>query len=716
VNGVAARTRGMARGAAARPRTAGDDLTILLAWNAVLVWWKWALPAGLLLAGGLVAFLVATTQEKFEAAGWLRLDDRPVYLAFDLAEAHRSAVAIENQIELLRSPVIIDPVVRKPEIAKLPEIAAERDAAKWLAEELDIRSVGESEFLRVAIATTDPEHSAAIVNAVIESYFNVRAQDESARIQRVIELLEQERAQRAAELASIREDLQKVPGGFPVSPDMFAAESTPGAAAAATLLGDLQQRLISNATDQAILQAQIKAAEMPEGAPQTEPDSWSIERAVTERPEVKAAEASLAANRVRLQETADRSATGERDPACVRLTKEIQQDELELQRMRNSLAEKVTEELRIELKKKRDTDLANMRVELESLQAAAELLQQRYDAQLRESRPAGASPQLVSKRAELISAQRVYDMISERVLKLRTERRAPANVSLVKNAVPPKTSLQGSRNRKIALAAIACLCAPFGLAIGWERLRQRISEPAQLTQETGLLVVGEVARLPQGAADSFASSVLAAGSHTQAFAESIDRLRAVLFLAEDRRDLRVVTVSSAVDGEGKTSTAAALAMSLARESGQPTLLIDGDLRSPRVHELCGIALNPGLAEALHGACSWEQAVVRDASGTISVLPAGTLSGNAHALLGRGALVSAVQRLASEYGYIVIDSPPVLGRAEALLLARVADGCLLCARRDFSRSPEVHKAYEHLVAAGVNPVGAVLTAVSETSIL
>lgn len=177
-----------------------------------------------------------------------------------------------------------------------------------------------------------------------------------------------------------------------------------------------------------------------------------------------------------------------------------------------------------------------------------------------------------------------------------------------------------------------------------------------------------------------------------------------------------MTIASAVDGEGKTSVAAALAMSIARESGQPTLLIDGHLRAPRVHELYGVPLSPGLAEALHGDCSLEEAVVPLFSGTIHVLPAGALSGSAHVLLGRGAFVSAVQHLSSRYRYVVIDSPSVLGGAEALLLARVADGCLLCARRNFSGGREMRKAYEQLLAAGASPLGAILNAVKKTAFL
>jgi capsular exopolysaccharide synthesis family protein len=151
-------------------------------------------------------------------------------------------------------------------------------------------------------------------------------------------------------------------------------------------------------------------------------------------------------------------------------------------------------------------------------------------------------------------------------------------------------------------------------------------------------------------------------------------------------------------------------MSLARASGQRTLLIEGDLRSPQMHKRFDIAHGIGLIDVLTGHCSAEEAIVSNLTRSFDVLPAGKLSANPHTLFGGEQFPELIAELKKKYRYIVLDTPPLLAASEALVLSKIADGALLCAMQDVSRTPQLRLAHQRLLASGTNVLGAVLNGV------
>ena len=170
-------------------------------------------------------------------------------------------------------------------------------------------------------------------------------------------------------------------------------------------------------------------------------------------------------------------------------------------------------------------------------------------------------------------------------------------------------------------------------------------------------------------------------------------------------------MTSAGSREGKTSVAAQLALSIAaRASGQPTLLIDGDMRSPCVHRVFDIPLEPGLEDVLNGRATIEDAIVSDSESPLHLLPAGRLRTSPHKLVGNGAWMSVLEKVPSLYRSVVLDTPPVLAASESLVFAKGADATLVCAMRNVSRVGRVRKGCERLEAAGSHLVGIVLNGI------
>jgi capsular exopolysaccharide synthesis family protein len=173
--------------------------------------------------------------------------------------------------------------------------------------------------------------------------------------------------------------------------------------------------------------------------------------------------------------------------------------------------------------------------------------------------------------------------------------------------------------------------------------------------------------------------------------------------------VRSLLVTSAVDGEGKTSLAGHLAISLAR-AGFRTLLVDGDVQAPSAHALFDLPAAPGLCEVLRGEATADQAVRQTGLPGLSVLPAGAWD-----LIARQALVGhrwkAVKvDLEAGYDFVVIDSGPILLVSDSLLLARDADGVLLSVLIDVSRVASVEETRDRLRTVGANVLGVVVNGV------
>jgi capsular exopolysaccharide synthesis family protein len=173
--------------------------------------------------------------------------------------------------------------------------------------------------------------------------------------------------------------------------------------------------------------------------------------------------------------------------------------------------------------------------------------------------------------------------------------------------------------------------------------------------------------------------------------------------------VRTLLVTSAVDGEGKTSLAGHLAISLTR-AGFRTLLVDGDVQAPSAHGLFDVPAAPGLCEVLRGDVTVHDAIHPTALPGLSVLPAGAWD-----LIARQALVGNRWRtvkddLEASYDFVVIDSGPVLLVSDSLLLARDADGVLLSVLIDHSRVSSVEETRDRLRTVGANVLGVVVNGV------
>src|SRR5205823_3829656 len=155
---------------------------------------------------------------------------------------------------------------------------------------------------------------------------------------------------------------------------------------------------------------------------------------------------------------------------------------------------------------------------------------------------------------------------------------------------------------------------------------------------------------------------------------------------------------------GKTTLAAQLAGRCAN-AGLATLLIDADLRRPRLGDLLEVPEGPGLADVLAGEVDAEAAlVVIGNAGGFHLLPAGAAGPDPSRLLQGDRLGQLLAQLRQAFDIVIVDAPPVLAVPDALLLGRWTDGAVLAVRHDASRFPLVERAHRRLAAIGVPVLG------------
>jgi capsular exopolysaccharide synthesis family protein len=173
--------------------------------------------------------------------------------------------------------------------------------------------------------------------------------------------------------------------------------------------------------------------------------------------------------------------------------------------------------------------------------------------------------------------------------------------------------------------------------------------------------------------------------------EQFRSLRSRVYQARYEAPLKTILVSSGMPAEGKSFVAANLAVSMARNSVNGILLIDGDLRRPTLHNLLGAPNEVGLTEYLAGTAELHAVMQRDSASesaetpaqrglsNLTLIPAGKCGDNSSELVASQRLEELILNLTPHFDWILIDSPPVLAVTDAVELSRAADAVLLVAR-------------------------------------
>jgi len=161
--------------------------------------------------------------------------------------------------------------------------------------------------------------------------------------------------------------------------------------------------------------------------------------------------------------------------------------------------------------------------------------------------------------------------------------------------------------------------------------------------------------------------------------EEFRTLRSRLYHTREKMSLKKILVASALPKEGKSFTAANLAQVMVRQHGRRVLLIDADLRGPRLHVMLGTTSAPGLSDYLQGGTDEFSIMQRGAMENLFFIPSGQQISDPAELVANGRLKLLLQRVEALFDWIIVDSPPAVPVSDASVLAKACDGVLMVVR-------------------------------------
>jgi capsular exopolysaccharide synthesis family protein len=230
---------------------------------------------------------------------------------------------------------------------------------------------------------------------------------------------------------------------------------------------------------------------------------------------------------------------------------------------------------------------------------------------------------------------------------------------------------------------------------------EAIADPAEVERRLGLPLLGSVPKLETGTPKE------ALQDRKSDMVDAYIAIQTNLAFTTEHGVPRSFAVTSTRPAEGKSTTALALATTLARAQ-RKVILVDGDMRSPSVHQLGGVGHEHGLSNFLSGQDDIEALTFPMSELGFTAMSAGPIPPNAAELLTGNRLPMLIAKLLESYDHVVIDSPPVMGLADAPLIASRVEGVIFAVESHGIRSSLVKTAIGRLVSANARIIGGVLT--------
>jgi polysaccharide biosynthesis transport protein len=318
------------------------------------------------------------------------------------------------------------------------------------------------------------------------------------------------------------------------------------------------------------------------------------------------------------------------------------------------------------------------------------------------------SVELSALKREVESHREVYQTLTDRTKETGLESELKStNVRIVEKAETPSAPISPNRVRSYQIALLVGLALGIGLTLLFENFDNTVRTPEDV-KAMNLPFLGMIPAVAP-AAGTTTQRPAALRYPEGPVAEAYRVVRTNLLFSSVAEGGRALIVTSTNPGEGKTTTTANLATSLAA-NGAKVLVVDADLRRPTLHQHFAISKTPGLSDVIVGKRQISEAIQSARGKALHVLPCGYIPPNPAELLGSTVMRDIVRALKTRYDWVLIDTPPVLAMADTPVLCPFVDGVILVVASEASGRPAVQRAIDQLAGVGGTVIGAVLNKV------
>ena len=545
-----------------------------------------------------------------------------------------------------------------------------------------------TELINLRMTSHRPDDAEKIVNAFLESYIEVYKTEEISIDGKTGNILEDQKLTLQKKMDGEREAVAKLIEEFGTQ------ELTPRQASMFDQVSSLQRELISanikRISLETRLQGQDTAVEDTALPPEllerkntiinTDPAMQSLLSEVR-RYETMVAEAeqTMAAANPELQR---------RKGMLENLTKRVDV-------RRTQVSEDFDKTYKNQAERNRKKQLADIQAELDQTIAYEKGIQDKMNKLDTTTINLGRKQFAIDNQKEQLNrTKEMYNEVCKRIEEIKVESQRPARIAIAFRA--SSVPITGRKYKMIGAVGFGGMVAGILLAFLLAKADKRLHNPNQLIRRIGVRVIGTTTS-PKDVDRK------ALGQH---LADDYQNIRANLGLLNGDGKSRILAVTSAGTGDGKTTFSVNLAVSFA-QSGEKVLLIDGDLRKPDIAETLRLPKGlRGLQDVLFGK-SFERAVHVTATGVHVLAADDHNTSDAINLLNQPKTAEIIRRIAAEYDRVIIDTPPVLAFADALVWARMADATILTSLVDHTSQTDLRETIERLEQIGVHIIGTVV---------
>ncbi len=605
---------------------------------------------------------------------------------------------LQTQVRVLQSDELAMTTIRGLRLHERPEFAvrlASQDTTPFTpAEEvqlignfksgLDVNLIRSSRLVEVRYESTDAKLAADIVNALAANYIE-------ANFRKKYESTIQAQEWMAEQLRELKHKMEKSHGAlveYERSNQIFALSE--GQNVTVQKLGELSHELTIAESERIARESQVQLVK-----------SRRLDDlpAVAQNGFVQNLQQRLAELRDQYAET--RATYGPRFPKVQQLERQIEEVQSQLEREKQQVANRIESEYqgaqrREQLlrkaveQQKAEANVMNARlVEYNLLKREYETNQQLYENLLQRLKEAGVSAGLRSN-----------------------------NVHVVDRARPPLTPVRPRKALNVMLSAVIGLVLGCVLALFNDYLDNSVKTPEEVEQLVNLPALGLVPSissvngasrraLPGVAPRSSGSELATVAQPHSVVSEAYRALRTSILLSTSKHPPQVILITSGQPREGKTTTALNLAITLAQR-GDRVVLIDSDLRRPRVHRAFHIGNEVGLSSYLAGTVPIDQlprAVAKVPN--LFVITAGPTPPNPAELLSSEPITTLFSELRRQFDFVILDSPPTITVADSMILAAHADGVILVAHGGVTTRESLRHTRKLIASTNARMIGVVL---------
>jgi polysaccharide biosynthesis transport protein len=674
----------------------GDRRFVTEAWHALRRRWLLTLSVGVAVGAIAAAGAWFGTSRQYTATAILRISTgRSTVLN---SNDHGEAVATfdifkRTQRQYIRSPRILTSVLQREEVvAKIKGSSA--DPLSWLQQIVTVAYPDDAEIMQVSVRTEDRDLSETLANTIVNVYLeDVNDAERQQKMRHESDLqtafLDGEKNLRAKRLA-IHDYAETLHTGDSGGLTPQQKNDMQEYMSAWTQLNQINFEIIKS--NSVLNVSGTRGGARSDSA--SAASSAEEDLRTTSDPVI----VSLTSQLERLQTGLDEARHLYSDNAAeFKKVSADQQQRIDL--LREKVAKRkaaVQKEIVARLQLTQQTNANFLNSSIAALTEQKKHLSERVDNLKKEVDKIGRpSVDVELMQAEVKAMEEIQNYIQRELHEAKVEvANSKPRTTLLSPAVTPQADALKNHLEFCGLTGAAGFFVSAALVVGWDLRRRRLNSAAEVARLLRLQLLGTVPPL-----SSRHDAALVADY-------AMDAIAATIAFSTPEESHRLLLVTSAAPGEGKTTVAAGLAMSLAR-MGRPTVLVDFDLLCPLLHEMFGLELSPGIADVLAERLEPTDAAHPTSIENLSVVAAGQWHQRGFGDWSNDRLKRIFSELRLNYAHVVIDTAPLLPSVETRLLVPHVDGVVISLLRDVSEVSRIRAGCDMLRASDACVLGAVL---------